>query len=266
MLLLCVGAIMPCSVTARGISETPDQVVKDVHNPITDRTSVPILNSTAFGIGPFNRTSNATLMQPVLPLSLGRHYMVFRPIVPLIYRPTMTESSGGKYGLGDSTLQIYLVPRPSGPLTWGFGPTFLLPTASDEILGTEKWGVGPALAAVWATERWTAGGRINQYWDFAGDDSRDDVNILTIQPVATYILKRGWYLVSGPAITANFNAPGTDQWTVPVGGGFGKVFRVGPQHLNISLQAYWHAVHPEPAGEGSMVVQLQSLFPRIRWQ
>lgn len=264
VLLICLCLIMPRPATAGGSGETHGQVIKDVQNPITARTSVPILNSTVFRAGPFDRTSNVTLIEPVLPLFLGRNYLVFRPIVPLVYRPNVNQSSGGTFGLGDTTLQLYFVPKPPEPLTWGIGPTFLFPTASDESLGSEKWGIGPALAAIWATDRWTAGGRINQYWSFAGEDAREDVNLLTVQPVLTRSLHGGWYLVSGPLITANLSAPHGEQWTLPIGGGIGKVFPIGSQHFNVSVQPYWHAVHPEAGGEWSMIVQLQSLFPRIQ--
>ena len=263
---MCICLVLPYWSVAGESRERPEQVIRDAVNPITDRTSVPILNTTSFRAGPFNRTSNATLFQPVLPLSLGRSYAVFHPIIPVLYRPTFTEPSGGELGLGDSTLQIYFVPEPPEPLTWGFGTSLLLPTASDEDLGSEKWGIGPVFAAIWATDQWTVGGRLYQHWSFAGDDTRKDVSFLTIQPLLTYSLRKGWYLASGPLITADFSAGGSEQWTVPVGGGVGKVFAVGRQHLNVSVQPYWNAVGPESAGEWSLIVQLQSLFPRIQFQ
>jgi len=263
--LICIGFIMPCRAAGSGPRETPEEVVKDVQNPITDRTSVPILNTTAFRAGPFDRTSNATLFQPVMPIAFGRNYTVIHPIIPFVYRPDLTMPSGGQFGLGDSTLQLYFVPEPPEPLTWGFGASLLLPTASDEDLGSEKWGAGPVFAAIWATDQWSVGGRIFQHWSFAGDNSRADVSFLTIQPLLTYGLGKGWYLASGPLITANFNAPESDRWTVPVGGGLGKVFTIRHQHLNVSVQPYWNAAGPESVGEWSLIVQLQSLFPRIHF-
>jgi hypothetical protein len=51
------------------------------------------------------------------------------------------------------------------------------------------------------------------------------VSQLLIQPFVNYNLPGGWYLSSVPIITANWEASSGDMWTVPVGGGAGKLFR-----------------------------------------
>lgn len=79
-------------------------------------------------------------------------------------------------------MQTYFVKEQNRRLTWGIGPTFLFPTASDRRLGFEKWGIGPSVAAVWSAERLTVGGRFENYWSFAGDKNRADVSQLTIEP------------------------------------------------------------------------------------
>lgn len=106
---------------------------------------------------------------------------------------------------------------------------------------------------------------MNHYWSIAGDASRADVSLLTIQPVLSYILRNGWYLTSGPIITANMMITDGEKWLLPLGGGIGKVFGLWGQRMNLSLQSYWNALHPETAGDWSLVIQLQSLFPRLRF-
>jgi hypothetical protein len=64
------------------------------------------------------------------------------------------------------------------------------------------------------------------------------VSALTIQPFFNYNFDRGWYVTTSPVITANWQAESGDQWTVPIGGGFGRVFNVGRQPINASLSAY----------------------------
>jgi hypothetical protein len=49
---------------------------------------------------------------------------------------------------------------------------------------------------------------------------------------------------SSPEITTNWIASG-GKWTVPVGGGFGKTFRLGWQPLKLDLDAYYNAVRPK---------------------
>jgi hypothetical protein len=243
-------------------AETPEQEIKDAENPITDRISIPIVNRTAFGIGSFDRNANATVIQPVLPISLGENYLVVRPSLPFVYVPTIRQLQGGNYGLGDVSMQAYFVPKPTGNLTWGFGPTFLFPTASDRTLGFGKWGIGPALVAVWQGERLTVGGQIRNYWSVAGDGGRPNVSQLTVTPLVTYILGNGWYLVSAPVITAFWNIPG-EKWVIPIGGGIGKIFKISDRPFSISVQAYWQPIRPANADGGwALVVQLNSLFPR----
>jgi hypothetical protein len=62
-------------------------------------------------------------------------------------------------------------------------------------------------------------------------------------------------------MTANWNASG-EKWTVPLGGGVGKLFKIGDQPVNTSLQLYWNAVTPDNAGDFTLRFQVQLLFPR----
>jgi hypothetical protein len=86
---------------------------------------------------------------------------------------------------------------------------------------------------------------------------------MVVQPFPNYNLSRGWYLVTAPIITANWGAPdGDEQWTVPIGGGFGRLFAIGDQRVNASVQAFWNVVKPDGAGDWSLRAQFQFLFPR----
>jgi hypothetical protein len=246
----------------KGPADTTEQDIKEAENPIVDRISIPIVTRTAFGLGPFERTANVTRIQPVLPISLGENYLVVRPSLPFIYAPTLSQPRGGNYGLGDVRMQAYFIPKPTGRLTWGIGPTFLFPTAGDRTLGFGKWGIGPAFVAVWKGDRLTVGGRLENYWSVAGDGGRPDVSQFTFLPFVTYRLGYGWYLVSAPVITALWNLPKGEQWLVPIGGGVGKVFKLGDRPLNISVQAYWHPVRPGNSEGWVLTVQFQPLFPR----
>ena len=74
----------------------------------------------------------------MLPISLGENYLVVRPSLPFVYAPTLSQPQGGNSGLGDLRMQAYFVPKPTGKLTWGIGPTFLFPTTSDRTLELAK--------------------------------------------------------------------------------------------------------------------------------
>ncbi len=72
--------------------------------------------------------------------------------------------------------------------------------------------------------RWVIGSLFSNVWSFTGDKS---VNLFSWQPFVNYNLNHGWYLSSSPVITANWKADSDNTWTVPLGGGFGRVFLLG---------------------------------------
>jgi len=68
-------------------------------------------------------------------------------------------------------------------------------------------------------------------------------------------------LASAPILNATWNSPGADVWTVPAGGGFGKVFTVGKQPINAAVQGYYNVVRPEGAAVTTLREVVQLLFP-----
>lgn len=143
---------------------------------------------------------------------------------------------GTQIRIGDLRPTFFFVPKAEGPWTLGFGPTLVLPTASVSRLGSGKWSAGPAAVAVYSKGPWVVGAIVNNVWLFAGDSGRGAVSAFLLQPFINYNLSNGWYLVSSPIVTANWQAANGEQWILPVGGGVGRVFRVGRQPLNASLR------------------------------
>jgi hypothetical protein len=230
-------------------------------NPIANLIKLPFQNNTTLGVGPFDRTQNVLNIQPVYPVPLSEDVLlVTRTIVPLVAQP---DIGGGNHvwGLGDINPSFFFVPLRDSNVTWGAGPTFLLPTATDTQTGTGKWGVGPAGIVAVNSPPWVFGGLLSQVWSFAGDGDRADVSQLTLQPYVNYNLPNGWYLTSAPLITANWNVSG-EKWTLPIGGGFGRVFNLGSQPVNASAQVYWNAIAPEGAGDITLRFSLSLLFAR----
>ena len=109
---------------------------------------------------------------------------------------------------------------------------------------------------------WVLGALVRQLWSFAGDGDRQDVSQLLIQPFVNYNLPDGWYLVSSPVITANWEADSGDRWVVPIGGGAGKLFKLGAQPINSQLQAFYNVESPERGPDWSLRFQVQFLFPK----
>jgi hypothetical protein len=207
----------------------------------------------------------------VIPFTVGDWNIISRTIAPLIYLPDLTSglpelpegvNGGSTFRLGDINQSFYLSPAQPGPIIWGIGPSLTLPTATDENIGSEKWSAGPAAVVLAQPGPWVVGSLVRQLWSFAGDSDRQDVSQLLFQPFVNYNLADGWYLVSAPIITANWEADSDNRWTVPVGGGFGKIFKIGDQPINAQLSGFRNVEHPQYGPEWIMRFQLQLLFPK----
>jgi hypothetical protein len=239
------------------------ELAAQAQNPVANLISVPFQENLDYGIGPYDRARSTLNIQPVLPFQLSSGWNVIaRVIAPVIYQPDAGAMSGGVSGLGDINPTAWLVPAKPGLLMWGVGPTFLLPTATQATLGAGKWGAGPSVVAVVQPKGWTIGALANNVWSFAGQDGRPGVNQGLLQYFVNYNLPDGWYLTSAPIITVNWKAASGDRWTVPFGGGAGKVFQLGKQHVNGNFGAYGNAVRPSDSADWQLRLQLAFLFPK----
>jgi hypothetical protein len=237
-------------------------LAKQSQNPIANLISVPFQNNINFGIGPHDRTQNLLLIQPVIPISLSQNWnLISRTIAPVLYQPDVESNSGGEFGLGDINESLFFSPKNPGRIIWGVGPIVQFPTATDDVLGTGKWEAGPTAVALTMPGHWVIGGLINNLWSFAGDNDRKKVSLLTFQYFINYNFSHGWYLTSSPINTANWKADNNNRWTIPLGGGGGKIFHVGKQAFNFQTQAFYNAERPAGAADWTLRIQLVFLFP-----
>lgn len=268
MLLLTPAILAQDTADGDGIIEAgenpQEELAKAAQNPVADLISLPFQNNTNFGYGPDDEIQNVLNIQPVIPFHLSENWnLITRTIAPVIYQPEVVEGSGDEFGLGDINLTAFFSPKsPTKGIIWGVGPIFVFPTATDEKLGSEKWSAGPSAVALTVQGPWLYGALVNNVWSFAGDNDRDDVNAMLIQPFANYNLPDGWYLVSSPIITANWEADSDNTWLVPLGGGVGKIFRIGSQPMNAQMQAFYNMDKPAVVGDWTLRFQLQFLFPK----
>ena len=160
--------------------------------------------------------------------------------------------------------QLSLFRSPAKPrgILWGVGPIVSFPSATEDVLGTGKYSVGPTAAALAIEGPWVVGALVNNLFSVGSDSKRRDVNQMLVQPFVHDNLPGGWYLTSSPIITADWKADADQRWTVPVGGGIGKIFRIGKQPLNASLQTFYNAVRPDQTGDVSVRFEAQFLFPK----
>jgi len=228
-------------------------------NPIAHIISVPFQNNTLTRTGPYRSTANTLLIQPVVPIRIDSNWsVVTRTIVPIVYLPRTSPGQGDVTGLGNIEPQFYVTPAHPGKFIWGAGGQAWLPTASQDVLGVNKWGGGPAVVGLVIDGPWVAGALLNNVWAGSG---KGRVNQMTLNPFANYNLVKGWYLASSPVITSNWDRSSSQRWTVPVGGGFGRVFTVAGLRVNARLEAFRNVERPRYTAAADIQGQLQFLFP-----
>jgi hypothetical protein len=280
VLTLCVGwaisTLLP-AVCESAETDTPAQsmteasgdtrsLAKAAQNPVANMISVPIQNNFNFGVGPTDGVQYNTLWQPVYPISLTEDWnLINRAIIPVpMYQPRVSSSQGSTWGIGDIQYEAFISPANPGKVIWAVGPYLSFPSASSDVLGTGKWSAGPAVVALTMPGHWVFGALASQLWSFAGDDDRSNVSFGTLQYFINYNIPngKGWYLTSSPTMTANWNAAGSQQFTVPVGGGVGKIFKIGKQSMNAKIQAFGYPVKPDGGPDWGLQFQLTFLFPQ----
>ena len=261
------GAKSGLQPSARAAESGPsaDAKAKDAaQNPLANTISIPYQNETYFNVGPEKRAENALIIEPVIPFKLNANWnLITRTITPIIRVPGVSPNEGSVVGLGNMQPQFYFSPsRPAwGRIIWGIGPELWLPTATDDRLGVNKFGGGAASVVVTSRGHFLFGALTNNVWT-GQNKEHQRVDQFTLNPFVFYNLQRGWYVLSSPQMTSDWTARPGEKWTVPVGGGVGRVMKVGLQPINARVQ-FWNDVK-QPIGGPSwtMQAQVQLLFIR----
>jgi hypothetical protein len=258
-------------VLAGPVPALADDLAKAAQNPVGDLISVP-LELSYFGDMPGDSSAALLVAKPVYPVNLGRVNLVNRLIVPYAWvdanlseldlgSDSVPPDDVNRSGFANIQYQGFFTPAKPGKVIWGLGPVLEMPTNTDD-LGADTWSAGPAVVVLTMPGNWVLGVLAQNLWSFGGADRDNEVNKLTLQYFVNYNLPDGWFLTSSPIITADWNKPGDDRWTVPVGGGIGKLTRFGKQPVNLTLKAYKNVVHPDAGPEWSVYAGISLLFPK----
>jgi hypothetical protein len=252
-------------------NEELKELAMDVQNPVSDLWRFGFNYSTRFGTGPTNSTINNVNLVSNTTRQFGQWSLINRLIVPLLYLPKSVPDapsgdSGRSVGLGDIEWTSFLARDESKRLfksIGGLGPTVIFNTATDDRMGQGKWTIGPTLAIGTLTDPWVNGVLVRNLWSFAGDSDRPKVNLFVLQPFVNYNFSGGWYFSSTPIIFANWEADSRNRWTVPIGGGFGKVLFRGERHpVNVRFQSFYFIEKPDSGPDWSLQLNVRILFPK----
>jgi hypothetical protein len=240
-----------------------DELAKQLSNPVASLITVPFQFNPDFDIGSEDGTRTTLNIQPVLPASISEDWnLITRAIVPVLYQDDVFGDSGTQSGLGDTTPTFFFSPKAptAAGLIWGVGPVFLLPTATDDLLGSEKWGAGPSIVLLVQTEsHWTYGVLTNHIWSFAGKDEREDVNSTFLQPFLTKGIGKGRTLFINSESSYNWR---TSDWNVPFNAGVTQIVKLGTQLVNLRGAVRYYAETPDEGPEWGLRFEFALLFPK----
>jgi hypothetical protein len=244
-------------------SESSSDLAKQIQNPVGDLISLPLQNNVNFGYGPRGGAQNVLQAQPVVPFHVSDDWNVItRTVLPVVWNPDASPIPTVPVGAGPTSFTAFLAPRHDiNGWLWGAGPVVQFPTISSTTLGSSVWGGGPSAAIVYSTGPWVSGALFNNIWSLGGTrgPSGNGYSTFLFNPFVAYNLDDGWYLSSSPNVLANWQFQGT-KWTVPIGGGAGRVFHVGDQPVDLSVSAYYNVVKPDVGSRWQLSTQLTFIF------
>ncbi|MFA6119194.1 MAG: hypothetical protein WC688_04680 [Parachlamydiales bacterium] len=234
-------------------------LLKAAQDPLDNMYSVPLQHNFNFGYGNNKEMQYILNIEPIIPFSLpGNWLFINRSILSVISQPIPKK----KFGLGDLITSFYFVPPRLKHFGCALGPIFQFPTATDEILGSEKLSIGPTAAFIYTKGHFLFGTLYYNLSSVAGRKSRKHVNVMTLQPFYYYNLPNEWYIVSAPIIKANWRETKNNVWLVPLGGGFGKLLDCNNQFINLNLAVYYNIKRPQFREKWTFRFVTEYLFPK----
>lgn len=235
-------------------------LAQQLANPISSLISVPIQSNIDFGVGPGDGTRWITNIQPVIPFELSKNWnLISRTILPVIDQEGIDLAGvTDEFGLGDTVQSFFISPKSSDPI-WGLGPVFLIPTATDPVLGSEQWGIGATAVVLKQSGPWTYGALANHLWSFAGDDARADVNATFLQPFVSYITDTKTTFSLTLESTYDWE---NRQWNVPANFIVSQLIKIGDQPVQLFGGVRYYLETPDGGPEWGLRFGLTFLFPK----
>jgi len=253
---LIIGLICPFTQAARGQQSGPVQLpaativeepekshgapseseVATANNPIAPMNAIYFQNYYAPTVYGFPGSDNLLDLRTLV--VSGRQ--IIRATLPIA---SVEDGNGNqKSGLGDFNVfdAIRVSPETSKDVL-AVGPMLVAPTATNPALGQGKWQAGLAAVGLHALP----GGSLligifTWQHSFAGEHSRSDAQVATFQPIAALSIGGGYYVRSSGIWKFDIR---NNRTFIPVGVGFGKVFKTGDAIVNAFIEPQFTVYH-----------------------
>jgi len=239
-----------------------EKAAAKANNPVSDAWLLILQNDYTYIDTPDGTERRERLsFQPVMPVPIfgGKWNLVNRIVVGAVSAPVDDDLEfdpfdGRTEGLADTVVFSLFAPNRDDGFIWGVGPTFIIPTATEDVLGQDKWQAGGAVLAAklgnahggLGIQNWNIGILAQTWWDVAGTDAAPDTKQSDIQYFVNWKVSPTALIGMTPNIQIDWEKSGSDRFSVPIGLGYIGLSRWGKTPVRWGVELQYYVSQPDP--------------------
>lgn len=261
--------LVTMSVNADIQSSSTDEALRKAQDPLANVTAIMTDNTISLGTSD-DHTAYNFQFQPVYSIPTNQKFnMIARAIIPVMAVPkgavlpqlsaNPISTNGTTWGVSDSYLQLFFVPKTKSDIKFGFGPQVSVRTRTDDAVAGPGWGIGIAGVVFGFSGSLSYGAILGHH------EGEDHFQVTTLQPIVFYstdLLGKGSYIGYNNALLYDWSAPSSNAWQVPVGLTAGRTFLLDSGYMfDTSLGAYHLTSSPSGGADNQIKIGLSLFFP-----
>jgi hypothetical protein len=215
-----------------------------------------------------NRVQSNLQFQPLLSIKMTDDLsLITRPVLQIFNSTPFQDQTGQakrETGFGDTVLAFALSPGPKLVGNWllAAGPTFIFPTATDSLLGQNKWQVGPAVAVGYKGKNFITYVFPQQWFSVGGSGQK--ANHMLLYYAFVWVYSNGWSVGTNPSMSVDWEAPNGNRVAFPVGLQVGKLRKLGLLPVKFDVQAQYYVVRPQVnSPKWNLQLQITPILPAL---